>query len=183
MEANKSSTYIISCDSEFLKLKTKNSKVPHIGEIYTGEQYKKVRIFYKLILLSLIILLTTYGFINVINIINKNTPVYSVVADINSSIELKVSKSNEILNVEPINMRGADLVKDMDLNHKTLDIALTMLLEKADKLNYLENFYSKKENPICIYITVHNNTLVSLTSFKNKADELKVTVLINDNGK
>lgn len=179
VDSNKISTYIMTSDSDFFKLKTKNSKVPHIGEIYTGEPYKRGRFFYKLILLSVIISLTLYG---LINIIDKNTPAYSVVVDINSSIQLKVNKSSEILKVEPINSRGADLIKNMELNHKTLDIALTMLLEKADKSNYLKDFYSKKENPVCVYITAHNNISLSLTSFKSKADDLKITVLINDNG-
>ena len=180
LEANKVSTYIITCDSEFFNLQTKNSKPPQIGEIYTGELYKRGRIFYKLILLLVIISLSSYGLMNVIN---KTTPVYSVVVEINSSVQLTVNNSNEILEVKPLNSKGVDLVKDLDLYHKTLDIALTMLLEKANKLKYLDSFYSKKENSIHIYITNHNNSLVYLTSFKTKADELKITVLINDNGK
>ena len=179
VQSNKVFTCVITCEGKFVNLETKIKRAPHIGEIYTSQVYKKGSIFYKLILLSVIILLITYGFIN---IINKNTPVYSVVVDINSSIQLEVNKTNKILKVQPLNMRGEDLVKDMDLNDKTLDTALTMLLVKADKLKYLEGFYSKKEKAIYIYITNHSNTLVSLPSFKSKADELKITVLINDNG-
>jgi hypothetical protein len=179
LETNKTSIFIMTRESEFLKLKTKSGKAPHIGEIYTGELYKKDKPLYKLILLLVIISLITYiG----INIINKITPAYSVVVEINSSIQLKVNRSNDIIAVEPMNSKGVDLVKDMELNHKSLDNALTILLEKADTLNYLKDFYSKKENPIRIYLTEHDNISIPLSSFKNKAAELKISLIINDNG-
>ncbi|MBC8062264.1 MAG: hypothetical protein H7Y18_16570 [Clostridiaceae bacterium] len=179
VEANKEFTYIMTCDCEFFNLRTKNNKPPHIGEMFTGELYVKGKVFYKLIFLAVISSLVIYGLINTIY---KNTVAYSVVVDINSSIQFKVNKSNEVLKVMPLSVKGADLTKDLNLKNKTLDIALTMLLEKSHKLKYLDNFYSKKDNPIHLYMTAHNNTLIPLTAFKHKADELKITLQINDNG-
>jgi len=180
VESDKESTYIVTCDSEFYNLVTKDRKTPQIGEIYTGEIYTPGKYFYKLIFFAMGISLITFM---IFNILSNNTPVYSVVIDINSSIQFKVDKFNKILKVQPLNNRGADLVKDLELDDKTLDIALTMLLEKAEKLKYLEEFHLKKDTSVGVYMTNHKNALPSLTSFKNKAKQLKITVQINDNGK
>ena len=180
VETNKAFTYIVTCDSEFFNLKTQSGITPHIGEIYTGPIYEKRNPLYKIIAFFVVILLVAFG---LVNYISKNTTYYTVIVDINSSIQLKINKSNELVNVQPLDAKGIILVKDLDIKGKPLDLALTMLLEKANKSKYLDNFYSRQDNPIYIWITAHNNSLVPLTSFKNKATQLKITVLINNNGK
>ena len=147
VESNKESTYIVTCDSEFFNLVTKDRKTPHIGEIYTGEIYIPGKLFYKLIFFIVVISLLTFL---IFNIISNNTPVYTVVIDINSSIQFKVDKFNKILKVQPLNNRGADLVKDLELDDVTLDTALTTLLEKAEELKYLEEFRLKKDTSVCV---------------------------------
>lgn len=179
LEINKASVYIMSTDNEFSEIKIKAKTKPQIGEIYTSEIYKKSNILYKLLLPLVSFLLVLFI---LLALINKYTAKYSVVVDINSSIELQLNSSSEIIDVKPLNNKAVNLINDVNLKNRNLNDSLIIILNQAKKFNYLNDYYSNKEKTISIYITSHNNINIDLSSFEQAANDDKVSVVINDNG-
>ena len=173
MEIHKNKIGILTSSGEFIYVA--NSTVsPNLGEIYESEEiklkssaYKNIKKF-SLMAASLLII-----FICSIFIKTYNAPVSSVTIKINPSIKLQANRWNKIINVNPLNKDGTNLLKNLNLKNKGLEKGINLILEEAKKENYINNDYKNSSKAISIDFTGDTSSL-NLSNIENNLKNLKV---------
>ncbi len=179
LETKKKSVHIMSSEFEFYKLKNKAKGNPKVGEVYTGETFKKRKFSFKL-LISLFLLSLIVAF--AIFIFNKASVRYSAIIDVNTSIELKLNKSNKVVSAVPLNEEALNVTQGLDLKHKSLNTAILLIIERAEKLHFINQDYYDKKKVVSIYISSHDNIKIDFSSLEKSAPPYNVNIAINDYG-
>lgn len=106
---------------------------PTIGSTYTGALEQKLPLFKYIAAAACFILFITTGS----TAYAYYTPVASIVVDINPSLELKVNKWNRIIKAAALNEDGQKMLDSLSIKNKTIDDGLSMILEEAEKENFI----------------------------------------------
>jgi hypothetical protein len=174
----KNKVYIITQDKEFLTVE-KHRVEPIIGELYAGEEFQKVIIWKYLLAVAIIVLLL----FSIRKVYLDNKYNFSVIVDMNSSLRMEVDGSNKIKKVEGRSPNGYKLIELLDLEHKSFEEALHLILDESIKLKYLTKAHADDGFKISIFISDNeSNTQVNLTEFKKYASTKNFKVLLNNNG-
>lgn len=95
-----------------------------------------------------------------------NNPVAYISMDINPSVELGLNFMDRVVSVVGINEDGVNLVSDKELKNMTAEDAIQLLVQEADKKDYLEE---------------DGSSVVALTTFaKNENNAKKIEDRIQD---
>ena len=121
---------------------------PEIGSTYTGALEQKLPLFKYIAAAACFILFITTGS----TAYAYYTPVASVVVDINPSLELKVNKWNRIIKASALNEDGEKMLDSLSIKNKTVDDALTMIVEEAENENFI-NPSNKADINVSLSIT------------------------------
>jgi uncharacterized membrane protein YkoI len=81
------------------------------------------------------------------------TPQAIVGFDVNPSVELKVNRSEKILDVVPLNAEGEEIIGDMDLKRVDLDVGVNAIIGSMVKNGYI----SEAKNSILISVNSKNS--------------------------
>ena len=174
LEENKKTVYIVTSEYEFYELYKNNKTCPKLGEEYTGETIKKTRIYNSIIIPIVSIILSV---LLIFFFINKHTIRYTAVININSSIELKLNKSNDVVKVNPLSNKSFEITENLNLKGKSFDKATSSIIKQGKKQKYIND-----NDTVNIYITSHKNLKINFSSFENVAKSNKVNIIINDYG-
>ena len=178
INVEKNKVYIITANNEFATLE-KHSIEPIIGELYAGEEFQKVLIWKYLLAVAIIVLLL----FSIRKVYLENKYNFSVIVDMNSSLRMEVDGSNKIKKVEGRSPNGYKIIDLLDLEHKSFEEALYLILDESIKLKYLTKAHADDGFKISIFISDNeNNTQVDLTEFKKYAGTKNFKVILNNNG-
>ena len=174
----KKKVYIITANKEFVTLE-KNTSEPIIGELYEGEEFQGVAIW-KYFLVIVCILLFLFS---TIKLYLDNKYNFSVIVDMNCSIKLEVNGSNKIRKVEGISSGGYKIKQLVDLDNKSLEVALKLILDESINQKFLTKAHSDDGFKISIFVYGNKTKIpLNLTEFKRYAGTHNFKVLINNNG-
>lgn len=123
---------IMTPSGEFAEVKILGDS-PAIGSTYSGAIAPKLPLFKYVAAAACFILFVTTGS----TAYAYYTPVSSVVVDINPSLELKVNKWNRIIKASALNEDGEKMLDSLSIKNKTIDDGLSMILEEAEKENFI----------------------------------------------
>jgi hypothetical protein len=178
INVEKNKVYILTVNKEFITVE-KHRTEPIIGELYAGEEFKKVVIWKYLLAIVCITLLIF--FIRKLYLDNKYN--FSVIVDMNCSLKLEVNGSNKIKTVEGLSTGGYKIKQLLDLEQKSLEEALHLILDESINQKYLTKAHADDGFKISIFVSDNkNNTKVNLTEFKKYANTHNFKVLLNNNG-
>jgi hypothetical protein len=175
----KDKVYIITVNQEFVTLE-KHSAEPVIGELYAGEELKRLALWKYFLLIVCFILIA----FSARKLYLDNRYNYSVIVDMNCTLKMEINDSGEIKNVEGVTSGGFKMEKDLELKHKSLDEALHLILDESIKQKYLTKAHADDGFKISIFISGNKNSnSIDLTKFKDYANTYNFNVIINNNGK
>lgn len=179
LKAEKNIVLLVTSTGEFVKV-IASSNPPKIGETYTGSQKKEhnyLRHFTAAAALFLIFLSggSAYAYY---------TPAAIIKVDINPSIELRINYFNRIIKSLPLNADGKILLGTLQLENKSIDEALTLVIDQAKKDNFINDTYIEQGKTVSIKISSNNsNKNINLDKFEKYIVENKINTQINNNGK
>lgn len=176
MQLNKKNAFIMTNTGEFLKVKVTN-QMPNVGEVYTGEVVKNMPIYkYAATAASLALVLlfgsAAYAY---------NTPVASMVIDINPSIKLEVNRWDRIIKSVPLNSDGEKVLESLSIKNKQLNDGLNLIIDEAKKDNYINNNYIESGKVITLSIEKNKlNKQFNLSKFEDYVKQNKLVIEVND---
>jgi len=174
----KNKVYIITSNKEFVTVE-KHTTEPIIGELYAGEEFKRIGIFKYLLVIACIALLLFS--LRKLYLDSKHN--FSIIVDMNCSIRMQINGSNKIKKIEGINPKGIKVKNLVALEHKSLEEALPLILDESIKQKYLTKAHADDGYEIKIFIYDNkNNTPINFTAFEKYANEHDFKVIINNNG-
>lgn len=95
-----------------------------------------------------------------------NNPVAYISMDINPSVELGLNFMNRVVSTSGVNNDGINLIEELELTNRTAEEAIQILVQEADKQDYLED---------------DGSSVVALTTFaKNENNAKKIEDRIQD---
>jgi hypothetical protein len=172
----KDKVYIITTNKEFVTIE-KHTVEPTIGELYAGEEFQRFKIWKYLLAVTCILLLLFLT----IKLYLDNKHNFSVIVDMNCLIKMEVTSSNEIKKVEGINSKGRKINELLDLEHKSLEVALGLILDESIKQKYLTKAHADDGFEIPIFVSDNkNNPTVNFTNFEKHANKQNFKVIINN---
>jgi len=173
----KNKIYIITANNEFVTLE-KHAAEPVIGELYAGEEFRSTNIW-KYLLATVCILLLLFLLRKLYYDSRYN---YSVIVDMNCSLKMDVNGSNKITKVEGISSGGYKMKQLLPLEHKSLEVALKLILDESIKQKYLTKAHADDGYKILIFVSDNKNkTPINLTEFYRYAGTHNFKVLLNNN--
>jgi hypothetical protein len=174
----KNKVYIITANKEFITVE-KHGAEPIIGELYAGQEFQRVVIWKYLLAIACILLLL----FSIRKLYLENKYNFSVIVDMNCSLRMEINGSNKIKKVEGVNSKGYKIKQLLDLEHKSLEEALHLILDESIKQKYLTKAHADDGYIISIFVSDNkNNTPINLTEFKRYANTHNFKVIINNNG-
>lgn len=174
----KDKVYIITANQEFVTLEKHNAE-PIIGELYAGEEFKRLPLW-KYFLLIICVILVSFS---ARKVYLDNRYDFSVIVDMNCTLKMEINGSGEIKNVEGITRGGFNMEKDLDLKHKSLDEALHLILDESMKQKYLTKAHADDGFKISIFISDNKKgNFIDLSKFRDYAKTHNFKVVINNNG-
>lgn len=112
------------------------------------------------------------------------TPVATIQVSINPSIELKINRFDKIIKSTPINTDGVTLLQNLQLKNKNVNEALTLVVNKAKKDNFINEDYNTQGKTISVKISAKDNVkTIKLEAFQKYIAQNKINTKIDDNGK
>ncbi|MBU3145676.1 anti-sigma factor domain-containing protein [Clostridium sp. CF012] len=165
---------IMTDRGEFVYVKI--SKVfPKVGEIHTGELYKKSLFNYKYALTaaSLMFIFISSSFAQA-----YNSPVTTIVIS-NPSVSLKANRWNKIISFKALNSDGALILSNIKLKNKSIDVGLELLVKEAKDENFINDEHANDNKIISIDIKGSKDNSIDISSFKNIIDSNNLNIIIN----
>ena len=113
----------------------------------------------------------------------QNTRVESVIGlDVNPSIEISVNRKDEILEAEPLNGDGAEVLADMDLDGVDLNIGVNAIIGSMVRCGYLDEL----DNAILVTVSNDDREKASVlrqdvvTDIESSLEAHKVNAVVYD---
>ena len=113
----------------------------------------------------------------------QNTRVESVIGlDVNPSIEISVNRKDEILEAEPLNDDGAEVLADMDLDGVDLNIGVNAIIGSMVRCGYLDEL----DNAILVTVSNDDREKASVlrqdvvTDIESSLEAHKVNAVVYD---
>ncbi|MBU3113131.1 anti-sigma-I factor RsgI family protein [Clostridium lacusfryxellense] len=174
----KDKVYIITESKEFVTLE-KHAEEPIIGQTYEGDVFQSVAIWKYILIIACIILLT----FSLRKLYLDNKYNYSVIVKMNCSIKMEVNGSNKIQSVKGLTEGGNKIIKLVSLEHKSLEVALKLILDEAINQNYLTKAHADDGFIIYVFVTDNKNKIpINLTEFNRYAGTHDFKVILNNDG-
>ncbi|MGH4123299.1 MAG: anti-sigma-I factor RsgI family protein [Clostridium sp.] len=166
---------IMTSSGEFVYIKA--SKVlPKIGELHTGELYKKNLFHYKYAITaaSLMFLLISSSFAHA-----YYAPVTTILLNINPSVSLKANRWNKIISFKALNSDGSLILSNIKLKNKSIDDGLELLVNEAKADNFINAEYVNDKKIISLDIKGNKDNSIDISNFKNIIDSNNLNIIIN----
>jgi len=166
---------VMTSSGEFVYIKT-NKVLPKVGEISTGQLYKKTLFNYKYVITaaSLMFLL-----ISSVSAYAYYTPVTTIVLSINPSVSLKANIWDKIISFKALNSDGSLILSNIKLKNKSIDKGLELLVKEAKRENFINDKYIADKKIINVDIVSNGNNSIDISNFKNIVDSNNLNIKFN----
>jgi len=178
MKIEKNSAAIMTTSGEFFKVAV-FSKIPKIGEEYTGKLKKENSLIKVLITAACLLFMALSGG----GVYDYYTPTSSVVININPSIKLETNRWIKIIKCSALNKDGETILKEISIKNKSLNEGLNLIVEQSKKDNFINEKYIKDSRVISIKLSGKNNKILDLSKFQEYIIKNNLNLEINSNGK
>ena len=135
---NKNHAIIIKSDGSFMSIPDKSYKIGQ--EIYVKDSSKKGFVKFASAAAAAAVL---FAMIGSGAVYAYNTPQSYVSIDVNTSVELELNMFNYVINAVVANEKGTAVLEKMELNHKSLNEAIELIICQAH-LSGSSEFYDEK---------------------------------------
>ncbi|MFT5872512.1 MAG: hypothetical protein ACI8WT_001443 [Clostridium sp.] len=166
---------IMTSSGEFVYIKI-GKVFPKVGQIHTGELYKKNLFLYKYAItaasLMFILLPSTYAY-------TYYSPVTTIVVTINPSISIKANKWDKIISSKALNSEGSLILNNIKLKNKSIDDGLELLVKEAKTEHFINDKYVDDKKIISVDIKSKKDNSIDISNFKNVIDSNKLIFKIN----
>ena len=166
---------IMTTSGEFVYIKTSNV-LPNIGEVHTGELYKKTLFNYKYFITAASLM---FILISSASAYAYYTPVTTIVLNINPSVSLIANRWNKIINSKALDSDGALILKNIKIKNKSIDAGLELLVNEAKIEKFINDKYVTDKKIINVDIISNRNNSIDISNFKNIIDSNKLYIKIN----
>lgn len=166
---------IMTESGEFLYIKTRKV-LPKIGEIHTGQLYKKNLINYKYALTA-----ASLMFVLISSVVANAyyTPVTTLIISINPSVSLEANRWNKIISSKALNTDGTLILSNIKLKNKSIDAGLELLVKEAKAEKFINDKYVHDEKIISVDIKGNKNNSIDISKFKNIIESNDLNIIIN----
>ena len=166
---------VMTNSGEFVYIKI-SKPLPNVGEIYTGELYKKNLFNYKYAITaaSLMFILFSSGYAY-----SYYTPITTIVLSINPSVSLNANRWNKIISSKALNSDGSLILSNIKLKNKSIDTALELLVKEAKSKNFINYKYINDKKVVNVNIKSNKNESIDISNLKNVIDSNNLKMKIN----
>ncbi|HEY5588037.1 MAG TPA: hypothetical protein VIK86_03670 [Candidatus Paceibacterota bacterium] len=166
---------IMTTSGEFVYIKTSNV-LPNIGEVHTGELYKKTLFNYKYFITAASLM---FILISSASAYAYYTPVTTIVLNINPSVSLKANRWNKIISFKALNSEGSLILNNIKLKNKSIDTGLELIVKEAKTENFINDKYVTDKKIISVDIISNLENSIDISNFKNIIDSNYLNIKIN----
>ena len=178
LKIEKRSVLLMTSTGEFVKVKL-SSKLPKIGDNYTGAILKEKKHFNQYIAAAVLL----FVFLSGGGAYTYFTPVATIEMNINPSIEIKINRFNKIIRYSPLNSDGKTILEHLDIRNKNIDEALILVVDQAKKENFINANYIAQGKTISVKILSKDKSrTINLDKFEECIAQNKINTQINNNG-
>ncbi|MBU3188038.1 hypothetical protein K9O30_00335 [Clostridium bowmanii] len=166
---------IMTDHGEFVYIKFRKA-LPKVGEIYTGELWRKTAFIYKYMVTA-----ASLMFICICSVVGHAyyTPVTTLILKINPSISIKANRWNKIISSNALDSDGSLILSNIVLNNKSIDDGLQLLIKEAKAENFINDKYVNDNKIISVHINSNKNVSIDVSNFKNFIDSNKLNIKID----
>ncbi|MPQ30780.1 anti-sigma factor domain-containing protein [Clostridium estertheticum] len=166
---------IMTSSGEFLYIKISKG-LPNIGEIYTGKLYNKNLFIYKYVIsvASLMFMIVSSAYAH-----SYYTPVSTIILRINPSISIDANKWNKIISSKPLNSDGAQILNNIKLKNKSIDVGLGLLVKEAKTENFINEKYVSDKKVVNLDIKSTKPISIDISNFEDTIGSNNLNVNIN----
>ncbi|APC39487.1 anti-sigma-I factor RsgI family protein [Clostridium estertheticum] len=166
---------IMTSSGEFLYIKISKG-LPNIGEIYTGKLYNKNLFIYKYVIsvASLMFMIVSSAYAH-----SYYTPVSTIILRINPSISIDANKWNKIISSKPLNSDGAQILNNIKLKNKSIDVGLGLLVKEAKTENFINEKYVSDKKVVNLDIKSTKPISIDISNFEDTIGSNNLNVKIN----
>lgn len=180
MQTTNSTVYLMTSDGEFIKVKlNKKESLPIIGSEYSGVVIKNNSIRNSIFKYASVACLMLFMLLGGGGAYAYYKPVSTVTISINPAIELKSNMWKKVISANPLNGDGKKILQEISLKNKTVDDALSLVVDQAKKDKFIDENYVRNNKTINISI---KGKELALSSFENKVSKDSLNVKIDNNG-
>ena len=166
---------IMTSGGEFVYIKTKKV-VPNVGEIYSGELYKKNLFLHKYAITAASLM---FVLISSVSAYAYYTPVTTIVVSINPSVSLEANRWNKIISSKALNSDGSLILSNIKLKNKSIDVGLELLVNEAKTEHFIDDEYINDEKIISVDIKSDKDGVIDISKFKGAIDDNNLNIKIN----
>lgn len=171
------SAVIMSNSGEFYSVNTAGKKI-EIGEELAGTVVIN-RPFYK----NLAAVASLLFFILIGSAIyTYNTPVATVLVNVNPSIQLKTNRYSRIISYAALNSDGSRVLNGISIKNKSMDEGLYLIIKQCKKDNFINDKYVKSGKTIMINITSRDNKQLNISKSEKYILSSGLNAEINNSG-
>ncbi|MBX4261441.1 anti-sigma factor domain-containing protein [Clostridium estertheticum] len=166
---------IMTSSGEFLYIKI-SKELPNIGGIYTGKLYNKNLFIYKYVIsvASLMFMIVSSAYAH-----SYYTPVSTIILRINPSISIDSNKWNKIISSKPLNSDGAQILNNIKLKNKSIDVGLGLLVKEAKTENFINEKYVSDKKVVNLDIKSTKPISIDISNFEDTIGSNNLNVKIN----
>lgn len=168
---------IMTSSGEFVYIKANNA-FTKVGEIHTGELYRKNLLIYKYAIIAASLM---FIFISSVVAYDYYTPITTVVLSINPSVSIKANRWNKIISSKALNSDGLLILNNIKLKYKSIDDGLELLVEEAKTEDFINDKYIIDKKIINVDFESKKNSSIDISKFKNIVDSNNLSININSN--
>lgn len=183
MEINNETGCIMTEKGEFINVKMDDNNLC-VGDNYTGNTKANLNLPFmevnKLLAACLILFVVLMGK----SVYAYYTPITTAIIDINPSIQLKANKWERIISAKNLNSDGATILNEIKVKNKSLDTAISLIVNQSVKNNFIDKNYIENGKNISIYISSKDNKIeYRLTKSIETIENIGAKATINIDGK
>ncbi|MBU3184679.1 anti-sigma-I factor RsgI family protein [Clostridium estertheticum] len=166
---------IMTSSGEFLYIKI-SKELPNIGGIYTGKLYNKNLFIYKYVIsvATLMFMIVSSAYAH-----SYYTPVSTIILRINPSISIDANKWNKIISSKPLNSDGAQILNNIKLKNKSIDVGLGLLVKEAKTENFINEKYVSDKKVVNLDIKSTKPISIDISNFEDTIGSNNLNVKIN----
>ncbi|MBZ9614488.1 anti-sigma-I factor RsgI family protein [Clostridium estertheticum] len=107
------------------------------------------------------------------------TPVSTIILRINPSISIDANKWNKIISSKPLNSDGAQILNNIKLKNKSIDVGLGLLVKEAKTENFINEKYVSDKKVVNLDIKSTKPISIDISNFEDTIGSNNLNVKIN----
>lgn len=171
--SHKNKGIILNSYGDFIQVKLLEEYSSQIGLIVSGTKSNS----WKLYKYSLSISVFGLIILSLIYLTLQNQISTTIILETNASLKINVNMMHKVTKVIPKDNNGKEISSALNLNGKSINQSLELILNKGKELNFIE-----EKSTIYIYINGNKLNEKDLSSCENFVKENKIDARINNSG-